>query len=313
MTRMDEAIRKRFYLEAVMIAESVISDRLDSTTAHGKALAAGSAQRHVDLGSLIDRAKRSGLPADLATELHAWRGARNQVAHEVARAAPDDPTMPIDVFCGQAESAARQGQRLVHAMKRWSESNKRGGRQTAVFTFTLSRTLVLDSEQARQFARAAGLKSLSQLRLLAKSVRSGDRRKTNEKSYIALDRRFLPRMCLEVFFENFNSPEAIFGTNSRLMKMSPREGRILYFGVWDGDEHDDGSVSVEITVEASCDLPILAHIDIENPDHITDTQVDEQLRECRNMFNFSFRGFDYDDDEGLDHEWSARWGTFTES
>jgi hypothetical protein len=25
------------------------------------------------------------------------------------------------------------------------------------------------------------------------------------------------------------------------------------------------------------------------------------------MFNFSFRGFEYDDDEGLDHEWSARW------
>ena len=307
MTRMEEAIKKRFYLEAVMIAESVISDRLLSATAHGKASSAASAQKHLGLSVLIDRGKSIGLPPALAIELHAWRVARNQVAHAVAKSAPNEPTMSVDLFCEQAESAAKQGQRLVNVMKRWCESAKRRGRETAIFTFTLSRTLVLDSEQARQFARAVGLKSVSQLKSLAKSVRSGDRRKVNEKSYLALDRRFLPRMRLEVFFENFNSPEAIFGAKSRLTKVSPLEGRILYFGVWDGD--DDGAVSVEITLEAACALPILAHIDIENPDHITDTQVEEQLRECRNMFNFSFRGFEYDDDEALDHEWSARWSS----
>lgn len=305
ITRMEEAINKRFFLEAVMIAESVISDRLLSATANRKPVSTASAQKHSGLSVLIDRAKSIGLPPDLATELHAWRVVRNQVAHAVAKSAPNEPTMSVDMFCEQAESAAKQGQRLVNVMKRWCESAKRGGRETAIFTFTLSRTLVLDSEQAGQFARAVGLKSVPQLKSLAKSVRSGDRRKVNEKSYLALDRRFLPRMRLEVFFEAFNSPEVIFGAKSRLTKASPPKGRILYFGVWDGD--DEGAVSVEITLEATCALPILAHIDIENPDHVTDTQIEEQLRECRNMFNFSFRGFEYDDDEVLDHEWSARW------
>ena len=305
MARMEEAINERFYLEAVMIAESVISDRLLSATAHRRALSADSAQKHLSLSVLIARAKSIGLPPDLATELHAWRAARNQVAHAVAKSAPNEPTMSVELFCEQAESAARQGQRLVNVMKRWCESAKRGGREAAIFTFTRSQTLALDREQARQFVRAVGLKSVSQLKSLAESVRRGARRKVNERSYLALDRRFLPRMRLEVFFENFSSPELILGARSRSANASPLEGRILYFGVWNGD--GEGAVSVEITLEATCALPILAHIDIENPEHIADARIDEQLRECRNMFNFSFRGFEYDDDEGLDHEWSARW------
>ena len=120
MFRMGEAIKERFYLEAVMIAESIISDRLLSVTARKQV--AAPATKHVGLATLINRAKRVGLPADLATELDGWRDARNQVAHAVAKSSPGELPMSVSGFCELAAKTARDGEQLVVKVKHWTRS-----------------------------------------------------------------------------------------------------------------------------------------------------------------------------------------------
>ena len=49
-------------------------------------------------------------------------------------------------------------------------------------------------------------------------------------------------------------------------------------------------------------------VDIENPYDCSDDEVEEQLLECENMFNFQLNGIDYqDEDEALQNSWGARW------
>ncbi len=305
MHRIEHAIQQRFFLEAVIISESIISDRLLSAARSTAATGVAKSSKHEGLSSLIRQAKNSGMPAGLAEAIDAWRQRRNQVAHAVAKSAPGEPTMSVSDFWALASETADEGRRLITAVKRWSESAKRGGTATAAFTFMLARRFEIAPEQTDRFLRAIGLKTVSQLRSLAKTVRTGERRKSNEKYYAALDRQLIPRIEFEVFFENFGSPEIVFGDRPRRPTALFKGARIVYFAVWDGDE--DESLAVEVSVEASYFIPVRAHFDIENPEQNPEANVVEQLNECRNMFNISFRGFDYDDDEVLDHDWTASW------
>lgn len=307
MRRIEHAIQQRFFLEAVMITESIISDRLLSVVGAAASSRAPKSAKHEGLSSLIGQARKAGMPAALADSIDVWRGRRNQVAHAVAKSAPGEPTMSVADFWSLASDTAQEGRQLVSAVKRWSESAKRGGRATAVFSFTRSCSFMIGSTQTNRFLRAFGLKDVSQLRALAKTVRSGERRKSNEQQYAALDRQLLPRLKLEVFFTNFSSPGIVFGDVPKRPTASFRGARIVYFAVWDGDEAN--SLAVELSIEAIYAIPVRSHIDIEKPWNNSNADIEQQLNECRNMFNVFIRGFDYDDDEVLDHDWTACWET----
>lgn len=122
MARMAKAIEKRFFLEAVMIAESIISDRLLSATTRKRGGEAPPNGNRTNFNRLITAAKSAGLPDDLAVALNAWRDARNEVAHSVVKSVPGTAPMRVPEFCRLAEQTARDGKQLAAKVKRWARS-----------------------------------------------------------------------------------------------------------------------------------------------------------------------------------------------
>ena len=124
MARMDMAIEKRFFLEAVMIAESIISDRLLSATTRKRGGEAPPNGNRTNFSRLIAAARSAGLPDDLAVALDAWRDARNEVAHSVVKSVPGTAPMRVPAFCRLAEQTARDGKQLAAKVKRWARSDR---------------------------------------------------------------------------------------------------------------------------------------------------------------------------------------------
>lgn len=318
--RMKESLARSFYLECVMIAESIISDRLLSATSSTEVKRVNQ-PRFVSLATLIGRAKGAGVPAELVARIDSWRACRNEVAHAVARSEPGRPTMPVKEFLALAKRTASEGVILAGVIRNWKRetsrasskrsSTKQFGR-TALFSFTRCSSFAVDASQMTPFVKALGLVSLNNLKTLAKSVDKGTRKRLTERAYAVLDERLLPRLETEVFFENFSEPERIFvgdagSRRSRpIFRAEPAGARIVEFTVSEGGG-DEGMMVVTMAVEASYLIKVRPGLDIEAPDDIEDAAVQDQLIECRNMFNFSIRGFEYEDDEVLDHDWSARW------
>ncbi len=123
--QMKRATEAGFFLEVVMIAESVISDRLHSVCwraedANGKPTRK---QKHVGLGSLIQRARNAGLNEADVVELDEWREARNRVAHALARSVPGSPTMPVEEFQALAKATAEDGIKLANKTKKWQRTS----------------------------------------------------------------------------------------------------------------------------------------------------------------------------------------------
>jgi len=197
-----------------------------------------------------------------------------------------------------AEAAASKGK------------STRAKRKLATFRFTRQMTFRLGELELKGFCAHLGLESPGDLQRLADSVSSGWRDDENDAAYRAVDAAMLPHLVGWVFFDNFSQPELIFsdpepvsanlGTPDKVLKSS----RILYFAVWNREDDSPGK-SVEIAVETQCRLGVVAGVDVAHPDAYEDTDISDEFRECRNMFNFWVDGFEYDDDEGLDHEWSA--------
>jgi hypothetical protein len=122
--QMKRATEAGFFLEAVMIAESVISDRLHSAcwSAEDGVRKANGKVRHVGLSTLIQRARKAGVVENDVVELERWRDARNRVAHALARSTPGTPTVPIDVFQALARQTAEDGIKLANRTKKWQRA-----------------------------------------------------------------------------------------------------------------------------------------------------------------------------------------------
>lgn len=88
--RVNEAIEKGFYLEAISIIESLISDRLESRVSY----LIGKDFSFKELGSLIVKIKKeetdSMLLLIVTNRLDEWRIDRNRALHEMAKIAVDN-------------------------------------------------------------------------------------------------------------------------------------------------------------------------------------------------------------------------------
>lgn len=127
-TRISEARAQGFYLEAVVIQESIIADRLQSYL-----LASGwtsKSQKHTSTGdlvkawrkTLVDKQNGSDV-AELALKATNWLYKRNRVTHAIAKTRRDD-IAPINDFLALANEAADEGQELARAIDRWVKKNK---------------------------------------------------------------------------------------------------------------------------------------------------------------------------------------------
>ena len=111
MSKVSEAIKEGFYLEAITLLESIIADRLES-------LCNQESQSNNNafecLGRLIKRAKQyqiSDTWADVLNELEEWKEKRNDALHQMAKIEDGDFTSFEEryILC---KSYAMNGKRL---------------------------------------------------------------------------------------------------------------------------------------------------------------------------------------------------------
>jgi hypothetical protein len=122
--KINESLKSGYYLEAVTLAESIISDRLLSfvkqhhknetvKTPFHKLIRSAKKLNHIDFS------KKDG--TDLFDALDKWRDKRNICIHAVAKSEPGEPTSPVDVFEQIAEECAKEGKLLARLICEWDK------------------------------------------------------------------------------------------------------------------------------------------------------------------------------------------------
>lgn len=129
--RIRQALEAGFYLEAIVIEESIIADRLTSyLTACGRMPTA----RFPGLFQLVQSWRQDEVPAldnqlgDLKKAINDdWRIARNDAVHAIVKSPPGTPTTPVDDFLDRAKMAAELGAELARAVDRWHRKQMKAG------------------------------------------------------------------------------------------------------------------------------------------------------------------------------------------
>lgn len=126
-SRIKKAQEQGFYLEAVTLEESIITDRLISYL-----VGVGAINRAVELNNypgfaqLIQKWKiQNPNPiniqkyCDLQTAVDEWRRYRNQVVHGMVKSHPGTATDNVMDFLEKAKLTAEQGKMLARAVSYW--------------------------------------------------------------------------------------------------------------------------------------------------------------------------------------------------
>jgi hypothetical protein len=121
--RMKEAIEKEFFLEAIMLAESIIADRLLSYLQESR--------QETHLCLLIQKWKQLDNQVEwkerinLIDDVENWRKHRNFCAHQVVKSLPGEPTTSLEDFRIIAENCALEGLILARYVCDWRSAQKR--------------------------------------------------------------------------------------------------------------------------------------------------------------------------------------------
>lgn len=125
--RINASIKAGFYLEAVTLAESIISDRLLSFVKHHKK----SVNVKTTLHQLIQLAAKHNTISvqtkkgvDLFVSLDVWREERNKCIHSISKSEPSTPTVPVEVFLELAEKCAKDGKALARLVCDWDKRHR---------------------------------------------------------------------------------------------------------------------------------------------------------------------------------------------
>lgn len=121
--RMKDAIDREFFLEAIMIAESIIADRLISYLEESR--------QETHLCLLIQKWKKLDNQvqwknrSNLIDEVENWRKHRNFCAHQVVKSLPGEPTTSVEEFTVISQKCALEGQILARYVCDWRKAQKR--------------------------------------------------------------------------------------------------------------------------------------------------------------------------------------------
>lgn len=133
--RISQAQENGYYMEAISIVESIISDRLLSYLIGVGVISIESKEKaeRTFFGQLIDQWRKhlkernedsAGAALTLVTEIDKWRSSRNQAVHGIVKSFPGDPTIDITEFLTLAKNAASEGERLARAICVWHKRVK---------------------------------------------------------------------------------------------------------------------------------------------------------------------------------------------
>jgi hypothetical protein len=111
--RFGRAIEQEFYLEAITLAESIISDRLSMVLyLRGEKAKSKTLNKLVELSSTI-------LPDTLSKRIDEWRQLRNFAVHNLVRSSPIDKQISPSEFNVKAKDIAVSGKKLVSDLEVW--------------------------------------------------------------------------------------------------------------------------------------------------------------------------------------------------
>ena len=119
--RIAKAQEAGFYLEAVTLSESIISDRLVSYTSRP---GTGKQPNLNQAFALLIKEIRDVAP-ELYGELDQWKNARNTLIHQFAKSLPGTPTTAVEDQLAIAKQAAAEGERLARRVCDWHREQKR--------------------------------------------------------------------------------------------------------------------------------------------------------------------------------------------
>jgi hypothetical protein len=133
-----EIRKSEFFLEAISIQESIISDRLVSFLSRPGAsnsfIKAREKGKFVSFYQLIQAWRKefpNGLKypeptdKDLIEKVNLWRRSRNEAIHAIVKSEPGTPTKPINKFLSATKKVAETGTKLARAVCIWQKGEKR--------------------------------------------------------------------------------------------------------------------------------------------------------------------------------------------
>lgn len=132
-SRIKLAQENGFYLEAITIQESIISDRIISYLCSQQEATFLINDKNFPAFNKLIKKWRSEFPCGLSSGNYSnlieavdqWRHSRNQIIHAIVKSKPGQPTQSIDLFLQQAKEAAEVGNKIAREVCKWSQKKKK--------------------------------------------------------------------------------------------------------------------------------------------------------------------------------------------
>lgn len=125
---MKKAMEGKFYLEAITIQESIITDRLLNFVIRKELISNSSTELHrsnVFLNNLIKLSKQYFDDDSLFVELNEFRESRNNCVHAMVKSFPGIPTQKVSDFQKLAKQTSICGRMLTRKVDAWHARMKK--------------------------------------------------------------------------------------------------------------------------------------------------------------------------------------------
>lgn len=125
-SRMNLAMKSGFYLEAIAIQESIISDRLLSFAVRSGQLVVTKEKLHsITFSKLIKISKVYFDNQKLVNDIENFRLQRNQCLHGFVKSFPGKPTIVVNDFMALLIQTSKAGKKLTREIDYWHKKMKR--------------------------------------------------------------------------------------------------------------------------------------------------------------------------------------------
>ncbi len=130
-TRIKQAQQQGFYLEAVTLTESIISDRLISYLVYVQKIKV-QPEKYLSFSRLIELWKNDTSSntddaecRELQQAVDNWRCNRNEIVHGMVKSYPGAEVDDVNNFLEKAKEAAKEGEKLARSVSSWCSKAKK--------------------------------------------------------------------------------------------------------------------------------------------------------------------------------------------
>ena len=132
---MKKAIEGKFYLEAITIQESIITERLLNFVIRNSIVSINEDELYrqiVSLSKLIDFSKCYFDDENLYDDLNTFKKDRNKCIHAIVKSYPGNPTIKVSDFQKLAKETSLNGRILTRKVDAWHRRMKKKSLSNAI-------------------------------------------------------------------------------------------------------------------------------------------------------------------------------------